>query len=88
MTSNSNPSEPFANRMIRFSCAELSGLRILPNTRSHQWCSSSLALLKHADGNLQVHFIPSMSRAQLKVAGDGWVDDTTLQLARRQAERR
>jgi hypothetical protein len=30
----------------------------------------------------------SMSRAQLKVAGDGWVDDTTLQLARRQAERR
>jgi hypothetical protein len=30
----------------------------------------------------------SMSRAQLKVAGGGWVDDTTLQLAQRQAERR
>jgi glycosyltransferase involved in cell wall biosynthesis len=29
----------------------------------------------------------SMSRAQLKVAGGGWVDDTTLQLAQRQAER-
>lgn len=30
----------------------------------------------------------SMSRAQLKVAGGGWVDDTTLQLALRRAERR
>src|ERR1035438_5338613 len=36
----------------------------------------------------QRNFTESMSRAQLKVAGGGWVDDTTLQPALRQAERR